>query len=177
MPYSDPGAVTTGTTITSTWGNAVRNAEQYLANPPACRAFHNTTQTVASGTETTIAFNSESYDTDTMHDNVTNNSRITIKTAGLYQVNWAIILSNRTDYTNLGTYLRLNGTTVTVIGNSGPIPGNAACSPQLIGSGTYKFAVNDYVEVRANQTNTGAASSTVSGSGFNYFTATWIGLG
>lgn len=51
-----------------------------------CRVTHNANQACADSSNTTLAFNTESYDSDTMHDTVTNNSRITIKTAGKYYV-------------------------------------------------------------------------------------------
>ncbi len=47
--------------------------------------YHNVGQTVAVGA-TFLAFNSERYDTDSIHDNSTNNSRLTCKTAGKYIV-------------------------------------------------------------------------------------------
>jgi hypothetical protein len=57
---------------------------------------HNANQTIATGSsggagpggtnEHTISFNTELFDTDTMHDNTTNNSRLTVNTAGVYLV-------------------------------------------------------------------------------------------
>jgi hypothetical protein len=53
--------------------------------PPAVRALATgTTQTIPTGGATTIQFPAEEYDTDGMHDNSTNNSRLTVNTAGLY---------------------------------------------------------------------------------------------
>jgi hypothetical protein len=51
-----------------------------------CNAYHNTTQAIGNSSFTTLNLNSEDIDVGTMHDNVTNNSRITIPTggAGLY---------------------------------------------------------------------------------------------
>ncbi|MBA7707028.1 hypothetical protein ES703_115889 [subsurface metagenome] len=50
------------------------------------RVYHNTTQPAPTVTETTLAFNSERYDTDGIHDNAVNNSRLTCKTAGVYVI-------------------------------------------------------------------------------------------
>lgn len=53
---------------------------------PAKRAFrgalvyHSTSQSIPHTTQTTLAFDSEVYDTDVIHDNVTNNSRLTVPT-------------------------------------------------------------------------------------------------
>lgn len=176
MPYTDPGAVTTGTTITSTWGNAVRNAEQYLADQPAVRVFHNTTQSLASGTEASLAFNAESFDAATpMHDTVTNNSRITITDAGVYQVSWGFTIAADTDYLWIYSYVRLNGTTLILLGSSVGTQTDNALSPHSSGSGPYKFAAADYIEVRAAQKNTSANANNVSAN--NYFAAHRLGAG
>lgn len=54
---------------------------------PECRVYHNATQTSANGgVSTAMTFNSERYDTDQMHDTVTNPTRITIRTPGKYSV-------------------------------------------------------------------------------------------
>jgi hypothetical protein len=49
---------------------------------PAARAKRTTTQAVATSTWTLVSFDGEDFDTDTIHDNVTNNDRLTCKTAG-----------------------------------------------------------------------------------------------
>ncbi|MCK5600277.1 hypothetical protein KAR91_00220 [Candidatus Pacearchaeota archaeon] len=49
------------------------------------KGYHSSTQAITS-TPSTLAFNSESYDTDTYHDNSTNNSRFTVPSTGYYQV-------------------------------------------------------------------------------------------
>lgn len=63
-----------------------------IADPPAVSVYHAIAQTIASGVSTILAYNQEEYDTDSMHDLVTNNSRITFNTAGVYvvtsQVRW-----------------------------------------------------------------------------------------
>ena len=43
----------------------------------SCKVGHNSNQIIANGVNTTLNFDIEDYDTDTMHDTVTNNERIT----------------------------------------------------------------------------------------------------
>jgi len=60
---------------------------------------------------TAVPFNSELWDTDNIHDNVTNNSRLTCKTAGKYQVVGQVcFLANATGIRN--SRILANGTTV-----------------------------------------------------------------
>lgn len=176
MPYTSPATVVTGTTITSAWGNSVKAGEDYLANPPATRVFHNTTQATVSGTELSIAFNSEAFKTVAgMHSNVTNNSRITLTDAGIYQVSWGFTIAADTDYLWVYSYARLNGATLIILGSSVGTQTDNGLSPHTSGSGLYKFAANDYIEVRAAQKNTSAGGNLVSAN--NYFSAVWVGLG
>ncbi len=46
--------------------------------------YHSVSQTIPNNTATILAFDQERYDTDDIHDPITNNSRLTCKTAGKY---------------------------------------------------------------------------------------------
>ena len=97
-----------------------------------------------------------------MHDNTTNNSRITIKTAGKYLVGGIV---NVAANGNTGARIYYNGTSVLgsqLQGNSGSGNENAHVST------IYDFAVNDYVQL---QGYTGAASATTSGNETTQFWA------
>jgi hypothetical protein len=48
------------------------------------RVYDGSTQSISNNSRTAVAFDTESYDTDTMHDNSTNNERLIAKTAGKY---------------------------------------------------------------------------------------------
>ncbi len=66
--------------------------EYFKDNLPAgpytqgCRVYHSTDQSIPNGSFEFLAFDSEDYDTDEMHDTVINNERITIKTPGIYAI-------------------------------------------------------------------------------------------
>jgi len=61
------------------------NIAPYLYNEGA-KVWHNASQSIPNTTWTILAFNSEIWDTDTIHSNTVNNSRLTCKTAGKYLV-------------------------------------------------------------------------------------------
>lgn len=145
-------------------------------NVPACRVFHSVNQSIPDATSTILAFDSERYDTDSMHSTVTNNSRITFNTAGLYLVTVNVEFAAGTyDYASVA--VRMNGTTFLGVSD-------ASQSAGLFGAGrtvatVYKFAATDYVEARVFQDNGAAAARNVNVAG-NYtpeFSATWIGVG
>ncbi|GAG94794.1 unnamed protein product, partial [marine sediment metagenome] len=51
-----------------------------------CRVYNDTTVAIPDTTHTTLSFNQERWDTDTMHDLVANPERLTARTAGYYLI-------------------------------------------------------------------------------------------
>jgi hypothetical protein len=103
----------------------------------------------------------ENFDTDTMHDNSTNNTRITIKTAGKYLIGGAVQTSSNTA---LGLRILLNGSTQIARlfqGNSGVTEGATI-------STLYDFSVNDYIELQA-ATGTAVGATTSGDSATNFW--------
>lgn len=123
-----------------------------------CRVYKSSGQTVGT-TYTALTFDTESFDTDTMHDNVTNNTRITIPTTGYYLIGG---LCTTDANANGGAQVRVNGTTL--IGTNSN--GNAAASVQNGGhtSTIYNLTAGDYVELLgyfgSSQTSTSGLNGT-----------------
>lgn len=178
MPYSSPAAAVTGGLAPASWGNAVKAGLDYLANPPTCRVYNSANQSITNNTLTILAFNSERHDTDTMHDTVTNNSRITFNTAGVYVVTANLLWTAGADYTALFAELLVNGATSIGQAFLGTVA-DAGFSPPLNLSTIYKFSVADYVQVRVAQKNTAVAARNVGASANNSpeFSACWLALG
>lgn len=179
MPYTSPATVSDGNVAPATWGNSVKAALDYLANPPSCRVYHNAAQSLASAAVAASAFNTERYDTDSMHDTVTNNSRITFTTAGLYLVTFTGSITPAADYTMAEAWLRMNGATPIAVGGMKARGDAAAVAPNLFVTTVYKFAAGDYVEAMIEHRNAAVAARSLLSAG-NYspeFAATWIGLG
>lgn len=121
---------------------------------PAARVFHSVDQSIANATGTILAFDSERFDRDVMHDVAVNNSRLVFKTAGLYlfgaQTFWA---ANATGERQ--TNLLLNGGNYLVR----DIKPAAAASTRLgMVATVWSFAIDDFVEVQVYQTSGGALS-------------------
>lgn len=113
------------------------------------RVYHSADQTLTTGVITTLAFDSERYDTDSIHDTVTNNSRLTCKTAGKYIIaGGAAFAANGASDRSL--FIWFNQTVYIAyheIGHGGFNP--------LTVSTIYELAVNDFVELRAFQASGG----------------------
>ena len=109
---------------------------------------NSTNPAIANTTLTTLAFNQEAYDTSSFHDNVTNNSRMTIPSgkAGYYLITangqWDVNAVGRREL-----YIYKNGSNVggqEVTASASAYPTN---SPSLVLS----LAVGDYIEIKLYQ--------------------------
>lgn len=126
---------------------------------PHARVFHNTTQTLTSGTLTTLAFNSERWDSDGIHDTATNNSRLTCKTVGLYRlfghVEFAAVAGG---YRTLNLVLN----DATVIASARMESNGGSITTRLSVNTDYRLAVNDYVTLVAHQDSGASVDITAS---------------
>src|SRR6266498_3435152 len=114
---------------------------------PCARVYHNIAQTLTNNVILALAFNSERFDTDTIHDTVTNNTRLTCKTAGVYEIGGsAEFAGNATGVRSL--QILLNGATALV---EQDITSTGAGVHRMCVSTVYQLAVNDYVEFRPLQ--------------------------
>ena len=121
-----------------------------------CSLYKSADQSINNVTTTTITWDLEHYDTNTFHDNSTNNSRITIPAgyAGKYLIqvtlNWN---SNSTSYRE--ARIRLNGSTLLAYS---PIQaassGGVANTLNVVKS----LSVADYIEIQGEQASGGALS-------------------
>jgi hypothetical protein len=107
-------------------------------------------QSISTGAEVTVAFNAERFDTDGIHDNSTNNSRLTCKTAGKYIVVFhASLTSNTTGRRKF--WIRKNGSggeaAIAEYGTTQGGPTNGIVTTIL------DLSVDDYVEARVYQTS------------------------
>lgn len=121
-----------------------------------CRVTRTAVQSITDATLTSVAFDAEVFDNDGMHDTVTNNSRITIVTAGIYWVGFTGMFAGAADYTRCFATLRINGTTE--IARTPLQSTSTSTTPQLAVSTAYEFDAADYIEVQVFQDNTANAA-------------------
>jgi len=118
------------------------------------RAYDTTGTSVSNATWTAIPLALETYDTSTFHDNVTNNSRMTVPAdkAGYYQINaQGLWNTNTTGSRQIAIYK--NGS----VAIYGVLPASAA-SGDIVSSVifTLNLAVSDYVQMYAYQNSGGS---------------------
>jgi hypothetical protein len=113
-----------------------------------CRVTHNANQTLTTGVDTALAFNTERFDTDAFHDPVTNNTRLTVPAGmgGTYLIWASIEWAQVADVTWRAITLRVNGSVT--IARASDLNTNSATFPlcQSV-TATYDLVAGNYVEV------------------------------
>jgi hypothetical protein len=138
-------------------------------------------QTLTSGTETTVNFDQEDFDTDGFHDNVTNNARITIPAGkgGKYLIYAKITFDEQSG--SLGArQLNIKKNTTNFFANAldGPAypTGGGAFDKTVQISQIMDLVATDFVTITIKQTT---GNTTATNYGFsdrdNVFTATYLG--
>jgi hypothetical protein len=121
------------------------------------RVYNNANISVADASGTALTFNSERYDTDTIHDTVTNPERLTCKTAGKYIITGHVFWASDNDgYRQLE--ILVNATTIAVTRNLAVTGGNAQSITTI-----YDLEVNDYVTLKVYHTAGNALNVTAAG--------------
>lgn len=151
----------------------------FFFDPPFCSV----TRTAAlshtsNGAFQTFGFDTEIQDILNMHDNVTNNSRITVPTAGLYLVTGGVLFSgNATGIRAVGIRKNGGGVTPNVPGRAQQSVVAAQDQGQYV-STVINLAANDFIEITAFQNAAASLAYSVSATEFyNFFTVVWIGRG
>jgi hypothetical protein len=131
-----------------------------------CRLTKSAVQSIGAAM-TAVTFDTEAFDTDAMHDTVTNNSRITFNRPGYYQINGALTTAASVASR---VQLRVNGGTVifeAAVGAAG-----ASLQNGVPFNTVYFFNAGDYLELLGYF---GATSNTTSGVGGTFFSAHKVG--
>ncbi len=114
------------------------------------RVYNSVAQAIPTGTPTAVTFDTERYDTDTIHEGVTNPSRLTCRTAGKYLIGIALQLDNLIANKHFCVILKLNGTTEICARTRY----NVGAEPPYLGmNAVYDLAVTDYVETIVDHDN------------------------
>ena len=114
-------------------------------------AWMNSTLAISNATFTAVPLADESFDTNSIHSNVTNNSRMTIPAgyAGKWLINGQLMWAGGTGIRSIGLYK--NGTYYGVWDNTPPTSGSQYQSMSVVLS----LAVSDYIEMFVYQTSGG----------------------
>lgn len=157
----------------------IRDSFEFINRPPRARLRKTVDQSCNTGIVSTITWDSEEYDTDGGHSNVTNNSRYTSQTAGWYYLSCSFVFALVSN--------ELNGTREVCFQKNGNGSLKQNRQDEYLGAGELQgrvymrtaghmyLAVNDYVEVLFHQDSgtNGTLRANIT-SYFAFFSARWV---
>ncbi len=159
MAWATPPNFTTGQIVTESELDILANDLAFLGGPPRARVYNSADIPIANATSVPLTFNSERYDTDTLHSTATNTGRITITTAGTYSGGANVgFASNAAGYRGVG--VRLNGTTFLAYSR---VPAVSGTATYICVTFDYQFAAGNYIEVVVEQTSGGVLDAVAIG--------------
>lgn len=149
-----------------------------LANPDRARAYRSANLSFADSTWDVIPLGSETFDSNGLHSNSTNSSRITAQVAGPYYVCGAVrFLSNATGDRKAAIRKNSGGSSSGGTRQVGAIhraaPGDVTEIPLAT---IVELGVGDYVELFAFQSS-GGALSIEGGESYNWLAVCALGIG
>ena len=169
---------TAGQVLTVNSGaNAPEWATPAAATPTFVGAFvtKSANQSILNATGTLISFDTESFDTNGFHDNVTNNTRFTIPTgyAGKYLVTGILVWAANASGQRVN-YILKNGSLLHLT-SAQPLSAGGATTAAIV-SQVIDLAVGDYVELQCYQDSGGALNMTGTNSWDTNFSISYLGV-
>ncbi len=171
--YTAPTTVSVGDAVTASLYNTyVGTNVANLIVPPMCRVYR-TSVSASIASNDPIAFTTEEFDTDGMWEGVTNPSRITATTAGVYLFTGSVRIDGTSAFSQVNFYAKKNGGTEQYFQNFQAYTGSNYAAAIAF---TVSLAANDYVQIFSGHGAGGTV--TVNGSATSFITnlsATWVG--
>lgn len=175
MAVPTPLSPTAGDKLSAALFNSgVRDPLNFLLSPPRCHVYNGAGQSIVNAAALALMlWDSEIYDTDTMHSTSSNTGRITFTTAGTYEIDCLISFASAT-YTVLTLQCNLNA--------AGVAGGGTLIRTELYDQGagnagpfTFQrfFSAGDYIEFFIQQTSGGNKTTATSAYGSRVF-ARWV---
>jgi hypothetical protein len=136
-------------TVDSTTATGLKWAAPSAPSAVSCSVYNNAAQTIASGSYTTLTFDSEYFDTDAIHSTVTNTGRLTVPAGlgGKYIVTFALYVGTSSAVEFIPKF-QVNGNdknrfNFRTFGSS--------VAHAIVGTQTFNLSAGDYVELLVYQ--------------------------
>lgn len=146
LPVPNPRTAVAGEYETAAYFNALRDAINFLTNPPVATVYQATPTTLAANSWTAVAMDSTLVDTYGGHSNTSNNTRYVAQVNGLYLVAGSVSIATNAS-SSRAVRIAKNGTaaqgTQMMVPPAG-FPTSISTAPILV-----PMLIGDYVEVHA----------------------------
>lgn len=160
LPVPNPRTAVAGEYEAAAYFNALRDAVNFLANPPLATLYQSTATASANAVWIALGLDTTTQDTYGGHSNTTNNTRYTAIVAGTYEVCGTVAWPANSVGAR-GVRIMKNGSTV--VTGSATFTGTTNGDVYAITTPAYQvpMQVGDYLEVWGFQSSGGALSTSV----------------
>lgn len=171
--------VVAGKITAAGFGAEVDNSIAALASPPRCSLSNTSNINIGAGNGTMLTWDTEEYDTDTMHSTSSNTSRIIATTAGTYRFTLALEIDNTSSGSQQTVARLLKNAAGSVTGGSAvaqvsALLPNVASVATLYIARTVVLSAADYIEVAVKRVDGVAGCFVASGAAVSYVQAELI---
>ena len=151
--------------------NAITTAK--FATLPAARVTDSDGQSIANSATTAVNLNAETFDTAALHDNVTNNTRLTAPVDGLYYITGSVRWENNVAGRRIAM---INHSADGQIARDAVSPNNnSTFGPEQDVDTIYRMTAGQFVELHVFQDSPGALNVVSFGASSPVLAMTWIG--
>lgn len=134
--------------LKSSWKEVVDGILKY----PSVRVSNSSDLVIPTDSNTNLTFNTELFDTDSIHDLAINSERLTCKTAGKYMIFGNVSFDSASNVGSRELHLVLNNSTTIAVNVTSAISGGWT---SIFINTVYALNVGDYITLRVRQTSGG----------------------
>ena len=166
--------VTDGDLVASaTYNSQVKGNLEHLYSVPRCEVYRSGDQTITNDTVQTVTWDSETFDTASIHSTVSNTGRLTLVRAGWWLTVALCKFSGSSTVGHRRGILRVNGTDI--VGTYHCEASSSGDTLFTVGAVVYTTTTTDYVECRAYQNSGGNLAFEAGSAAASRFSAVWLG--
>lgn len=171
VPSQDTASVG-GKVTAALWNADVRDAVDFLLDPPRCRVTHTATVSASNTTNTAHAWDTEDFDSDGIHSTSVNTSRLTIVTDGVYQLSGAISWAGNSTGLRYQMWFK-NGASMGIDYQSVVAAGSSSTIVVPAPTAMVALVAGDYIELVGYQ-NSGGSLNMNPAASYSYAEARWV---
>ena len=167
--------VTDGTQVSSSvWNSQVKGNLEHLYSVPRCVAYKSAAQSISTGSWQDVTWDSESFDTASIHDTSTNTERFTLVRDGLWLVVAQVVFASNSTGDRLGRLL-LNGVGGAPLSQVNLHTASGNTTRFTVQTLVYTSTTTDYVGLQVYQDSGGALNLSGGSAASTSLSVVWLG--
>jgi len=175
MTWTTISRVDAGDDVTSSaWNNQVKGNLEHLYSVPRCEAYKSAAQSISGGSWQDVTWDSETFDTASIHDTSTNTERFTLVRDGLWLVVAKVVFASNSTGDRRGRLL-LNGAGASTLSQVNLHTASGNTTRFTVQTLAYTSTTTDYVGLQVYQDSGGALNLSGGSAASTSLSVVWLG--